>query len=403
MSGRHRKPTTSSVGIAKIALTGAVLSSGSIGLAAQAQAATDSEWDTVANCESSGNWAINTGNGYHGGLQFAPSTWLGYGGGEFASAAYLATRDEQIVIAEKVLAGQGKGAWPSCGRGLSGPTPRSAPTEAADTAAATETPENDVAAVPLDAPADAPAPAEVPAPASALDTPPPAAPADLQDAPAPALPDPSAAPPAPEPEIITIAETTVAPDETGAPGDPAAPGMTIVQASLPGEVPLAPADPAVPPADTAAPGDSATPATPATPAGDVVAVASDQLPTGVPHLPSPDSLPPGTSAEPVGPASNPNVSYIKDLWQALRNDEIDRDELIVALGQRRFTAPIPGDASTAPSLVVDPAADPALAPAADPALVAEAAAAAAPAVDPALAPAADPALVAEAADPAPAP
>ena len=112
MSGRHRKPTTSSVGVAKIAVTGFVLGGGSIILAGQAQAATDAEWDTVASCEASGNWSINTGNGYHGGLQFAPSTWLGYGGGQYASAAYLATREQQIAIGEKVLAGQGKGAWP---------------------------------------------------------------------------------------------------------------------------------------------------------------------------------------------------------------------------------------------------------------------------------------------------
>ena len=124
MSGRHRKPTTSSFSVAKIAITGAAIGGSSVGLAAGAQAASDSEWDVVASCESSGNWAINTGNGYQGGLQFAPSTWLGFGGGEFASAAHLATRDEQIAVAEKVLAGQGKGAWPVCGRGLSGPTPR---------------------------------------------------------------------------------------------------------------------------------------------------------------------------------------------------------------------------------------------------------------------------------------
>ena len=84
MAGRHRKPTTSSIGVAKIALTGAVIGSGGLGFAAAAQAATDSEWDTVASCESSGNWAINTGNGYQGGLQFSSGTWLGYGGGQFA-------------------------------------------------------------------------------------------------------------------------------------------------------------------------------------------------------------------------------------------------------------------------------------------------------------------------------
>ena len=104
MAGRHRKPTTSSVNVAKIALTGAALSGVFIGGAAQSSAATDAEWDRVASCESSGNWAINTGNGYQGGLQFAPSTWSGHGGGEFAPAANLATREEQIAVAERVLA-----------------------------------------------------------------------------------------------------------------------------------------------------------------------------------------------------------------------------------------------------------------------------------------------------------
>ena len=78
-------------------------------------AATDGEWDQVARCESGGNWAINTGNGYQGGLQFAPSTWTSHGGGEFAPAANLATKDEQIAVAERVLASQGRGAWPVCG------------------------------------------------------------------------------------------------------------------------------------------------------------------------------------------------------------------------------------------------------------------------------------------------
>ncbi|WP_333894699.1 transglycosylase family protein, partial [Mycolicibacterium gadium] len=124
MSGRHRKPTASAVNVAKIAFTGAVMGTGGLALAGQANAATDGEWDQVARCESGGNWAINTGNGYHGGLQFSPSTWSGHGGGEFAPAAYLATKEEQIAVAERVLAGQGKGAWPSCGGPLSGPTPR---------------------------------------------------------------------------------------------------------------------------------------------------------------------------------------------------------------------------------------------------------------------------------------
>lgn len=69
-------------------------------------------WDTIAQCESGGNWSINTGNGYSGGLQFAPGTWAAYGDGS-ASAAH-ASKEAQIAAAEKVLAAQGWGAWPSC-------------------------------------------------------------------------------------------------------------------------------------------------------------------------------------------------------------------------------------------------------------------------------------------------
>src|ERR1700677_3204074 len=123
-SGRHRKPTTSSVGVAKLAFTGAVIGGGGIALAGHAAAAPDSEWDRVAACESGGNWGINTGNGYHGGLQFSQGTWASHGGGEYASSANQATRDQQIAVAERVLASQGRGAWPVCGRGLSAATPR---------------------------------------------------------------------------------------------------------------------------------------------------------------------------------------------------------------------------------------------------------------------------------------
>lgn len=74
----------------------------------------NSVWDVIAECESGGNWAINTGNGYYGGLQFSASTWTAYGGGKYAPTANLATREEQIAIAEKVQAAQGWGAWPTC-------------------------------------------------------------------------------------------------------------------------------------------------------------------------------------------------------------------------------------------------------------------------------------------------
>ena len=76
--------------------------------------ANGSVWDSLAQCEAGGNWAINTGNGFSGGLQVTPSTWLAYGGGQYAPQAHLATREQQIAVASKVQAGQGWGAWPAC-------------------------------------------------------------------------------------------------------------------------------------------------------------------------------------------------------------------------------------------------------------------------------------------------
>ncbi|MEU9133475.1 transglycosylase family protein [Kitasatospora sp. NPDC048540] len=81
-----------------------------------AHAASVSTWDKVAACESSGNWSINTGNGFYGGLQFTQSTWQEFGGGAYADRADHATKDQQIAIAEKVLAVQGPGAWPVCSK-----------------------------------------------------------------------------------------------------------------------------------------------------------------------------------------------------------------------------------------------------------------------------------------------
>ncbi|MYW03783.1 transglycosylase family protein [Streptomyces sp. SID3343] len=107
-------------GIAVAAGAGLVLPL--MGMAGTANAADSSTWDKVAQCESTGNWGINTGNGFSGGLQFTPSTWAAYGGTAYASSAQQATKSQQIAVAERVLAGQGPGAWPVCSKtaGLSG-------------------------------------------------------------------------------------------------------------------------------------------------------------------------------------------------------------------------------------------------------------------------------------------
>ncbi|WP_430383674.1 transglycosylase family protein [Streptomyces sp. P10-4] len=113
--GRHRRYQPNRINRASLTVTaggaGLALPLVAAGTANAADAAT---WNKVAACESSGNWSINTGNGYYGGLQFTQSTWEAYGGTRYAPRADLATRAEQIAVAEKVLDGQGPGAWPVC-------------------------------------------------------------------------------------------------------------------------------------------------------------------------------------------------------------------------------------------------------------------------------------------------
>jgi murein DD-endopeptidase MepM/ murein hydrolase activator NlpD len=115
LRGRHRRYRPSRVSQASLTVTasGAGLALPLIGMSS-AHAASTGVWDKVAKCESSGNWKINTGNGYYGGLQFTASTWRAYGGAEYAPRADLATRSEQIAVAEKVLDSQGPRAWPVC-------------------------------------------------------------------------------------------------------------------------------------------------------------------------------------------------------------------------------------------------------------------------------------------------
>ncbi|MGU3432239.1 transglycosylase family protein [Actinomycetes bacterium M1A6_2h] len=130
MSGRHRKPSTTGKTVAKVAVTGAIMTTAGLAFSGTANAAPDSDWDKLAQCEAGGNWGINTGNGFQGGLQFSPSTWTSHGGGEYAATANQASREEQITVAERVLGNQGWGAWPSCSAKLglsSAPSERDTP------------------------------------------------------------------------------------------------------------------------------------------------------------------------------------------------------------------------------------------------------------------------------------
>jgi resuscitation-promoting factor RpfA len=398
MSGRHRKPTTSAVNVAKIAFTGAVIGSGSLALAGQAGAATDGEWDQVARCESGGNWAINTGNGYHGGLQFSSGTWASHGGGQYAPAANMATKEEQIAVAERVLASQGRGAWPVCGTGLSGATPRNVieepqpldasgvngelPPPPIDPFAPPPPPEaapfDELSAQLPDAPLPPPPPVEeAPIVDAALDAP---LPAPVEEAPivdaaleAPLPPAPPADAPPVEDTIVAAADNW---DVAPAPADQ--PEVWALHAP----VPLDPALPPLPPAPAPPAPDALAPLS----AVDIPAPAFDAanqavteppaalptLPDGVPHLASPDSLPPGSTMDPAANgADSPNVSYLKDLWQAVQNHDISgKEALIMGLGQRGMNTPYPQQAPgpNVPVGPVDPAAPPPPAPDAPPVL-----------------------------------
>jgi nucleoid-associated protein YgaU len=115
--GRHCTPSRARKIAFRGATIGVVAGAAALGFAGSASAAPDSTWDAVAQCESTNNWSINTGNGYYGGLQFSQSTWNAYGGQDYAARADLASREQQIAVAESTLAGQGWGAWACAGAG----------------------------------------------------------------------------------------------------------------------------------------------------------------------------------------------------------------------------------------------------------------------------------------------
>ncbi|WP_329386803.1 transglycosylase family protein [Streptomyces sp. NBC_01351] len=142
-SGRHARRSRTRA-LAGLVVAG-IAAPAAVALVAQpAAAASAGTWDKVAQCESTGNWSINTGNGYYGGLQFSSSTWAEFGGRQYAPQANQATKAQQMAVAEKVLKVQGPGAWPSCGKaaGLQrgGPAPETPAAPARQSAPAAQTP-----------------------------------------------------------------------------------------------------------------------------------------------------------------------------------------------------------------------------------------------------------------------
>jgi resuscitation-promoting factor RpfA len=347
MSGRHRKPTSSTVSVAKIAFTGAVIGGSGLAMASQANAATDGEWDQVARCESGGNWGINTGNGYQGGLQFTPGTWASHGGHDYAPSANMASRDEQIAVAERVLATQGRGAWPVCGGPLSRATPRNVPTGLQDSQPL-QTPDLNGDPAPDGPPPWVPPWLQPPAPDDAP-------PADAQGPPPPPAPDappPDAPPPADPAPVIEAANWDVAPALDDQPQTWA---LHVPQ----GLAPETPAlqDPALPPAPAPVPAPPAPGpvdnVNPPGPASDTLnQAAAAQVPTppnGMPHLSSPDNPPPGTSTDPNAAPDDPHdVSYLKELWHAVQTQNISMNDALLALTQRGLDSDAPPGMDSTP-------------------------------------------------------
>jgi resuscitation-promoting factor RpfA len=159
--GKHsaKSPASTYVGYG-VAFTAAAAATALVAGTAHA----DVDWDALSRCESGGNWAINTGNGFYGGTQTSQSTWAAYGGLKYAARADLASREQQIAVNERILAGQGIGAWPVCGKHASTATatvqakvstPKHAavsPVVAAPTAPTPRQPETKTAPLPVQAP-----------------------------------------------------------------------------------------------------------------------------------------------------------------------------------------------------------------------------------------------------------
>ncbi|MCQ8772812.1 LysM peptidoglycan-binding domain-containing protein [Streptomyces telluris] len=114
--GKHRRPSKAVRIFTLAGVTGAAVAA-PLMVATSANAASVSTWDKVAQCESGGNWSINTGNGYYGGLQFSQSSWNAAGGQKYADRADHASKSAQIAVAERLLAMQGPGAWGCAGPG----------------------------------------------------------------------------------------------------------------------------------------------------------------------------------------------------------------------------------------------------------------------------------------------
>ncbi|MFG2992271.1 transglycosylase family protein [Streptomyces sp. NPDC048257] len=262
-NGRHRRPRQVPALVVTAGVTGSALALPLLA-ATSATAADTSTWDKVAECESGGSWSANFGSGAYGGLQFTQEQWQGAGGLDFAERPDLASRSQQIAVAERVLASQGPQAWPLCAAsaGLDGKSPAAQvdpglPGGGKGPLAPTQSrPDDSVPSTAGEKPStDYGSPTPTPGPS---DTP-----FLIPDAPSVGLP----VMPAPDiPTTPPVDPTAPAqpgdPATTPAPVDPTAPTLPVD----PTAPTTPPATPGLPPVDPTAPAAPGTPGTPEDPA-----------------------------------------------------------------------------------------------------------------------------------------
>ncbi|MER5732450.1 transglycosylase family protein [Streptomyces sp. NPDC002138] len=254
-NGRHRRPRQVPALVVTAGVAGSALAL-PLFAASGANAAETTTWDRVAECESGGTWSADFGSGSYGGLQFTLEQWKSAGGLEFAARPDLASRSQQIAIAERVLASQGPQAWPLCGEssGLTrtGPAPTVDPGTPGHSASVAPTPVR---------PEGTPAPVGGPAPAST--------PTSTGHIPG-ATTSPSAPPAMPDSPLTSVLPVMPAPDPlSGGPGAPT--GHTGTPAPATPGTPALPTGPSTSPSGIPAPATStpANPAAPSTPSGSV--------------------------------------------------------------------------------------------------------------------------------------
>ncbi|MBM9504985.1 LysM peptidoglycan-binding domain-containing protein [Actinacidiphila acididurans] len=264
-NGRHRRPRQAPAAMVTVAATGAGIALPLLGAGA-AHAADNSTWDKVAVCETGGLWSANTGNGFYGGLAITQDTWDEYGGGAYAKRPDLASRSEQIAVAEKILGDLGPNAWPGCESGT-GLLEDSAPPSVDP--GSTAPPKHDGKTTPVP-----PAPTYTPPPVPSAPIP------GTQD-------EPGATPP------------SATPTTPATPSTPAAPTTPVTPTAPTGTVPGVPG---TPPTAGTGPGDgstaSTTPGTPGAPTGP--ATPSDGA-AGTPTAPSDGPSAGGRHAKPYSP------------------------------------------------------------------------------------------------------